>query len=102
MSWLEFSLRNLKQSAIGESTHASTDAPRIVEDLRTAGVVDDDLVTLVEELKGLRDQVAHGFHRPTAGETLTYATSASSLRQSLDFLAYSLRNPSETDPPATG
>jgi hypothetical protein len=50
-------------------------------------------VSVVGELEGLRDQVAHGFHRPTSGEALTYASSASSLRQSLDFLAHSLRKP---------
>ncbi|TCO33127.1 hypothetical protein EV652_103126 [Kribbella steppae] len=95
------SLRYLRQEAIGDGAKMSTDPQRILEDLRTAGVVDDDLVTVVEELKDLRDQVAHGYHKPTAGEALTYATSATSLRQSIDFLAYSLRNPSGLAPKAT-
>ena len=92
------SLRYLRQAATTDGATASTDPQRILEDLRTAGVVGDDLVTVVEELKGLRDQVAHGFHKPTAGEALTYANSATSLRQSIDFLAYSLQSPRAQNP----
>lgn len=58
-----------------------------VDDLRRRGVVNEDFVQAVTELRRLRNAVAHGQHNPTSGEALAYAESAEELRRASHLLA---------------
>jgi hypothetical protein len=58
-----------------------------VDDLRRRGVVNEDFLEAVTELRQLRNAVAHGQHNPTAGEALAYAESAEELRRAAHLLA---------------
>lgn len=50
-------------------------------DLVKERYIDDSFVNAVRELRGLRNNVAHGQHNPTAGEAVTYLESARELTQ---------------------
>lgn len=54
---------------------------RRLPDLVKERYVDDSFVNAVRELRGLRNNVAHGQHNPTAGEAITYLESARELSQ---------------------
>ncbi|MEU7628605.1 DUF4145 domain-containing protein [Nocardia sp. NPDC049220] len=47
-----------------------------IRSLVSAGVLPDRVVKPLDELRTLRNQVAHGLHKPNVGEALTYAQRA--------------------------
>jgi hypothetical protein len=80
-SWddLETSLTSLVRSVF-PSTRDFKAVSRL-PDLVKEGYVDQSFVNAVRDLRGLRNNVAHGQHNPTAGEAVTYLESARELSQ---------------------
>ena len=58
-------------------------AKMTAELLRQSRWVNDEFVQAVDELRNLRNRVAHGQHKPTPGEAVTYAETANELVQGL-------------------
>lgn len=76
---------------VSERHPSSTKARPSAEMLARAGVVRDAQVAQYQLLRDLRNQVAHGQHRPTPGEALTYSETARALWGSMMSVA---RHPS--------
>jgi hypothetical protein len=68
--------RNLGQSVVTK-----------LSDIRRSKLVNEDFLRAAEELRHLRNRVAHGQHNPSSGEALAYAESAEDLRRVAHTLA---------------
>ncbi|MFI5849118.1 hypothetical protein ACIA8B_24110 [Micromonospora chalcea] len=59
----------------------------MLRELERSEVVNAAYVRAVDDLRALRNQVAHGQHNPTAGEAIAYADSAEELVRAAQVLA---------------
>jgi hypothetical protein len=66
---------------------------RIPRELIESGVFTQDFARAVEELRGLRNRVAHGESNPTPGEAAAYAGSAAALTNYARNLVELISNP---------
>jgi hypothetical protein len=74
---LQATLRELAKVALPEARHPY--GRRLLADLVNNGYVDESFARAVQDFQGLRDDVAHGKHNPTAGEAVTYLESTRDL-----------------------
>ena len=58
-----------------------------LRDLQKNGVVNENFVSAVNQLRLLRNDVAHGQHNPSAGEAVAYVESAEELTRAARVLA---------------
>jgi hypothetical protein len=74
-------------TADGETRRPSRAPASMLRELQRSEVVNAAYVRAVDELRALRNQVAHGQHNPTAGEAIAYADSAEELVRAAHALA---------------
>lgn len=81
MDDLAGSVRDGTRRSLGQSVVAQ------LSDIRKSKLTNESFLRAVEELRHLRNRVAHGQHNPSPGEALTYAESAEELRRAAHALA---------------
>jgi hypothetical protein len=95
---LSGALADLVGSALGaEGTRPNRPAHFHLGELQKRGIVNNDFVRAVSELRELRNRVAHGQHNPTAGEAVAYVESAGELGRAAHVLADLTMRRSNTD-----
>lgn len=84
---LSRSLQGLITTALGPGRGTPKSIPRATRELERAGIVNDRFVQAVEELRQLRNKVAHGQHNPSPGEAVAYVASARELSRAAETLS---------------
>jgi hypothetical protein len=89
---LQGALRDLIGSASAKLNRDGKSIPRgnevvVVRALRSRGYVNDNFVSAVEGLRQLRNKVAHGQHKPTPDEAVSYVETARELARASQVLA---------------
>lgn len=74
-------------TADGETRRSNRAPGAMLRELQRSDVVNPAYVRAVDDLRALRNQVAHGQHKPTAGEAIAYADSAEELARAAHALA---------------
>jgi hypothetical protein len=101
---LEDALRDLLGSAakeLGQNEEFRLPRNQVVaiRSLRGRGYFNDNFISAVEGLRQLRNKVAHGQHKPTPSEAVSYVASASELSRVSQMLAAIVAKRSKPDTP---
>ncbi len=76
----------IEKQRIGPSTRRWQSAAELLRMLVRAEVVPGSLLHVLNDLRALRNRVAHGQHEPTVGEATTYVQTANELTEILERL----------------